>query len=340
MARHLKKPPARPGLMLTPRDALIIRAVYRYRFLSTDQIQLLTGTTSRSKLNDRLRELWGNDYLDRPEYQRELFAYADKRPTVHALGTRGAEWLTQNHHVRFPKTVDWRAKNKHIKSGDFIHHTLGVTETMLQVERDVHAESGLRVIDREEVWLTSPSFTPNHPKPYELPTTLTWKEGLKQRRNTKPDYLFGIADNRGERPTRGLHFLEYDRGTENFVKRSASQSSILQKLSGYADAYERKLHEQLYGYKRFRVLFVIEGDERRIDNMIAVYQAHIEERIPAGAFLFTTVDAIKSAGFLAPIWRTPKAAGVALLPPLTPAAQTTHPARGLAPDRQPAPSAS
>ena len=124
------KPAPKPGLMLTPRDETIIRAVYRYRFLSTDQIQLVTGTTSRSKLNSRLRELWGNDYLDRPEYQRELFAYAEKRPTVHALGRRGAAWLTENDGVRFPDTVDWRAKNREIKSGDFIRHTLGVTETM------------------------------------------------------------------------------------------------------------------------------------------------------------------------------------------------------------------
>lgn len=308
--------------MLTPRDAMIIRAVYRYRFLSTDHVQLLTATTSRSKLNDRLRELWGNDYLDRPEYQRELFAYADKRPTIHALGAKGAQWLADNHHVRFPKTVDWRAKNKNIKSGDFIRHTLGVTETMLQVERDVHAETGLRVIDREEVWLTSPRFNPNAPKPYELPTTLTWKDGLKQRRNTKPDYLFGIADGRGERPTRGLHFLEYDRGTESFVKSSATQSSILQKLSGYADAYERKLHEELYGYKRFRVLFVVEGDERRIEHMIAVYQAQVANRIPAGAFLFTTTAALKEAGFLAPIWQTAKRETVSLLPAVSPSVQT------------------
>ena len=58
MARHLLKPEKREGLVLTPRDMAIIRAVHRYRFLTTDHIQLLTGTASRTKLNDRLRELW------------------------------------------------------------------------------------------------------------------------------------------------------------------------------------------------------------------------------------------------------------------------------------------
>ena len=313
MAHHLVKPEKRESIVLTPRDTAIIRAAYRYRFLTTDQIQLLTGTTSRVKLNDRLRELWGADYLDRPEYQREMFAYADKRPTVHALGVAGARWLTQNHGVRFPATIDWRAKNKNIKSSDFIRHTLGVTETMLLAERDTNQVEGLRIIDREEVWMCSPAYNPRSMRPYELPTDILWKDGSTTRRATKPDYIFGIGDSRGERPTRGLHFLEYDRGTEHFIRDKASQSSILQKMLGYADAYERKLHEDFYGYKRFRVLFVVEGNDRRIENMIAVYKAHVAERIPAGAFLFTTSVNLAAAGFLAPIWQTARGEVLPLL---------------------------
>lgn len=306
MVRNLVKPEKREGLVLTERDTAIIRAVYRYRLLTTDQIQLLTGSTSRVKLNDRLRELWGAEYLDRPEYQREMFAYADKRPTVHALGVAGARWLTDNYGIRFPKWVDWRAKNKAVKSSEFIRHTLGVTETMLQVEQALKTVDGLRLIDREEVWTCSPQYNPRAARPYELPTNVPLKNGATMRRSTKPDYLFGIGDSRGERPTRGLHFLEYDRGTENFVKASMAQSSILQKLHGYADAYERRLQEELYGYKRFRVLFVVEGNERRIDNMQAVYSAHVASRIPAGALLFTTAAQLAREGFLAPIWQNAK----------------------------------
>ena len=322
MVRNLTKPEKRETLVLTPRDTEIIRAVYRYRLLTTDQIQLLTGSTSRTKLNDRLRELWGAEYLDRPEYQREMFAYADKRPTVHALGVEGARWLTDNYGIRFPQWVDWRAKNKSIKSSEFIRHTLGVTETMLHVEQSLGAVEGLRLIDREEVWTCSPRYNPRATRPYELPTDLPLKNGSTMRRNTKPDYLFGIGDTRGERPTRGLHFLEYDRGTENFVKASMAQSSILQKFYGYADAYTRRLQEDLYGYKRFRVLFVIEGNERRIENMLAVYSAHVASRIPAGAFLFTTADKIASQGLLAPIWQNAKGDVLPLV-----SAEATRPAQ-------------
>ena len=302
MSRNLIKPTGRDSLVLTPRDTLIIRAVYRYRFLSTDQVQVLTGTKSRSKLNDRLRELWGADYLDRPELQRELFAYADKRPTVHALGSAGAEWLTNNHGIRFPKAVEWRAKNKNVKSGEFVQHTLGVTETMLQAERDFGAVPGLRVIDQAEVWQVSPRYNPRQPRPFELLTEIRWRDGAVVSRRTKPDYVFGLGDTRGTQPTRSLYFLEYDRGTESFVKASKTQSSILQKFLGYADVYERKLHTEHFDYKNFRVLFVLEGDARRIENMIAVYQAHIADRLPAGALLFTTTKRLAEQGFLAPIW--------------------------------------
>jgi len=322
MGRHLIKPPEAHGLVLTPRDIEIIWAVYRFRFLTTDQIQLLTKSTSRSKLNDRLRALWGNDYLDRPEVQRQFFAYAEKRPTIHSLGNAGAEWLANNRGIHFPKSVDWRAKNKNIKSGDFILHTLGVAETMLQIERDVEAVEGLRVIDRDEVWLCSPRYKPTAKKPFELPTVLPWKDGGKVSRNTVPDRVFGIAESRGDRPTRGLQFLEYDRCTESYAKASATQSSILQKLLGYADAHNRKLHEELYGYKRFRVLFVIEGGERRIENIIAVYQANVAQLIPAGAFLFTTVEKLKKEGFLAPIWVNGKREEVALLS--SPSSHSAH----------------
>ena len=313
MYRTLEKPPAREGLVITPRDASIILGAYRYRFLTTDQVQMLTGTTSRTKLNDRLRELWGADFLDRPELQRDMFAYADKRPTVHALGSRGAAWLTDNHNIRFPKAVDWRAKNKNIKSGEFIRHTLGVTGTMLAAERDINAVPGLRLVDRAEVWTVSPRYNERVLKPYELTTQIAWRDAPPVRRNTVPDYTFGIADTRDGQPKKGLFFLEYDRMTEDLVKSSATQSSILQKYLGYADAYERKIPLELYGYHRFRVLFVIEGDQRRIDSMMAVYKAHTANNIPAGALLYTTAEMLQAEGFLAPIWQTAKGETVTLV---------------------------
>ena len=91
MARNLRKPAPYEALKLTERDISILLNLARFRLMSTDQIQVAVGAPSRNALNKRLRELYGLSYIDRPEHQRVMFGYADKRPTVHALGDAGAE---------------------------------------------------------------------------------------------------------------------------------------------------------------------------------------------------------------------------------------------------------
>lgn len=88
MERLLNRPIPKGNLQLTDRDKLWIRAAHRFRFITTDQAQLMAGTTSRNKLNDRLRDLWGHGYLERPEVQKLIYSYGEKRHVVHALGQR------------------------------------------------------------------------------------------------------------------------------------------------------------------------------------------------------------------------------------------------------------
>jgi hypothetical protein len=314
MARNLDKPEAVGNIVLTDRDKLIIYSAYRFRLLTNDQIDTLTNSISRNKLNDRIRQLWAHDYIDRPEYQKELFSYGEKRPTINALGWRGADWLESEKLAQFPKSVNWRAKNKSLKSGDFIHHTLGTTDSMLKIEKDIHSVEGLRLVDKDEVWLTSPKYNFNRQKPFELPTVYNWIDGTRVNRRTIPDYIFGIVDRRLEQATKGLNFLEYDRSTESLFKTSSTQSSILQKYYGYADAYSRQLPKDLYGYGRFRVLFVVESGQHRVDSMIELYKTRAAKLIPAGSLLFTTLDDLQQHGFLAPIWLNGKREQVSIVP--------------------------
>ena len=309
----MRKPGQYKGLQVTKRDEIIMLGLFRYRFMTTEQIEILTGSKSRRKINDRLRQLWGNDLLDRPSIQRELYSYAKKRPTIHALGPKGAAWLTTHHDLRFPKTVDWKAKNRALKSGTFLEHTLGITDTMLKAERSLSVTPGLRLVDREEIWTCSPRFHSRITKPFELRTEIRWTDGEVVKRRTKPDYTFAISDLRGDAERRGLYFLEYDNNTEDFIKSRANQTSILQKLLGYADARTRTLHTKMYGYKNFRVLFVVAGKQSRVESMIAVYQSHVAKSAPAGMFLFTTKDELDNKGFLAPIWQDGKRNTISLV---------------------------
>ena len=69
MVRALKKRPVTGRIELTDRDKTLIRAAYQFRFFTTDQAQLMTGTRGRSALNTRLAALYDHGYLDRPEIQ-------------------------------------------------------------------------------------------------------------------------------------------------------------------------------------------------------------------------------------------------------------------------------
>src|ERR1700687_1546928 len=76
------------GMILTPRDLLILRAVHRHRLLrSTHLIALLDA--SRQTTLRRLQLLFHHGYLDRPAAQLDWYAEGSE-PMVYALGHRGA----------------------------------------------------------------------------------------------------------------------------------------------------------------------------------------------------------------------------------------------------------
>ena len=69
MAKHasrLKRKTTDP-IQLTERDAVILKALHKYRFLTTDHLQALTNTKSRWGMNNRLRKLYDHKYIDRAQ---------------------------------------------------------------------------------------------------------------------------------------------------------------------------------------------------------------------------------------------------------------------------------
>jgi len=297
---------------LTGRDVAIIRAAHRYRFTTTDQLQRLTKSKDRRSLNSRLRILWAAGYLDRPDIQREIFAYRDKRPTIHALGQQGAKWLTTNDQVRFPIGKGWATANK-IKSSTYLEHRLGVTDTMLNFAEDLTALEGYRLVEKDEVVLTSPTKTHKLQFPFRMTTEVHLPSGEKVKKSTVPDYTFAIGDQRQGSEKRALFFLEWDNSTEDYIKTDPRQSMILGKYLAYADAYNRKIHTEQFGFKNFRVLFVINGTDDRVMKMIKVYQTYVAKSCPAGSFLHTTMDRLMDHGALAKIWQTGKGEKVTIL---------------------------
>jgi len=69
MAKHYFKRSKIEELLPTQRDIEILKGLYRYRFLNTQHLLILTNTKNRQSLNLRLRKLYDAHFIDRPVSQ-------------------------------------------------------------------------------------------------------------------------------------------------------------------------------------------------------------------------------------------------------------------------------
>lgn len=260
---------------------------------------MMSGSSSRTKINQRLAQLFAHDYLNRPTIQQRAFGYGKKRHVVHALGSAGAKWLTAHDGVEFPKGKGWHTANK-LKSAERLEHQIGVVDTILRLENDTRRSKGLSVVHQDELLATAD--WPGALRPFRLPTQVR-QQGAIVDRATDPDYTFVLSRRSDGKTQRSLCFLEWDNSTEDFIKANRLASSIAQKHRCYSDAYQRNLHTDLYGFKKFRVLFVVNGDDRRITKMRQVCDK-VVENVPKDLFWYATVDALEVQGPLSNIWVT------------------------------------
>jgi len=130
-ASRLNRKAAQP-IKLTDRDAEILMALHKYRFLTTHHLQTLTQTESRWGMNKRLRLLYDHKYIDRPKAQAAIFSHADKRPIVYALGNKGASLLSNRYNIPMPPSVYWTEKNRRVRE-KHIEHTLGISDFMVGI---------------------------------------------------------------------------------------------------------------------------------------------------------------------------------------------------------------
>lgn len=273
-------------MALTERDAAILLALHKYRFLTTDHLMLLTDTKSRWGMNKRLRLLYDHKYIDRPKAQRAIFSHADKRPTVYALGNEGASLLSARFNIGMPPKVYWTEKNRRVRE-QHIEHTLGISDFMVEIEILCRGDESLRLIDRDEILAASPKQTQRSKYPFRWQTKIS-DQGQRHDIAIAPDYIFGTEfTDRPEGQKRRYYFVEIDRGTMPITRRDILQSSIMRKVLSYADTYDRKLAERHFGVPGFQVFFVTTS-EKRITAMQSAIAANDRLQCPANLFLFRT----------------------------------------------------
>ena len=297
--KRLSRPQALPGFRITERDIAILRAVARFRFLTSEQIARLIGGSAPA-ISVRLKLLFYHAYLDRPRHQHaQLAMFFDEgnHPLVYGLARQGARVLAELG-LAVDAKIDWTLKNARATS-NFLAHTIETAEAMIAIDRGCRAQDGLRLIDHHDLLPYMPEKTRRLRDPFRCRVEVRVKDmSAPLTIGVVPDRLFSFAYDNG---TRHNFALELDRGTMDIAaKKLAGKSSFRRKLLGYFHAWRERRHTEAWGFQSFRVL-TITPSEKRIDNMIAAQRA-ITNNAAAGLFLYTTPGLLAVKGALGDAW--------------------------------------
>ena len=298
-------------MRMTPRDLDALRALARFRFLSSRQVQALVGGSEQQMLR-RLRSLYDHGFIERPRAQlAELAHFFDtgNRPLVYAIASKGARSLASNGYGAIDK-LDWTTKNARA-SADFLAHTLETADVMIGFETVCREDNALRLVDHHALLPYLPHETQTDAEPFRLDVEVRVSKAAEPLPIAViPDRLFSLLFGSEAR----LNFaLELDRGTMDVRARQlVGKSSFRRKLLGYWHAWRADAHTTRWGFKSFRVLTVTTS-EARIKTML---EAQCEIVGPQGSnmFAFTTPQRLVASGPLGPAWISGKGEALSLCP--------------------------
>ncbi|MEJ0091331.1 MAG: replication-relaxation family protein [Limisphaerales bacterium] len=279
-----------PITHLQPRDIdpQLIRLIYRFRFLRSDQIVTLIGG-SKQRILRRLQLLYHNGYLERPRSQLQYYERGGSRSIVYGLGNKGAALLKQLGLSVDP--VSWSEKNNAI-GRVYLEHALFVSDVMVALEFACRNHGGIKLIHQHELAL------PWQRQPFRWRVKIS--NGLKL--GVIPDRVFAFEFLDASGKTQRVHyFLEADRGTMPVKRKNLSQTSFFRKLLAYEATWIQKIHQRQLGIDRFRVLTVttIPG---RVKSLV---EACAELKRGHGLFLFAD-KSILSGDILSAVWQCGK----------------------------------
>ena len=306
---RLKRKIAQP-IKLTDRDEVILRALHSYRFLTTKHLEVLTKTESRWAMNKRLRLLYDHKYIDRPKAQAAIFSHADERPTVYALGNKGAKLLSERFNIAMPLSVYWTEKNRRVRERH-IEHTLGIANVIVGIDKMCRASDHVKHLDMQTILNRSPIQTGRAKYPFRWKTQIK-HDGERHDIAIVPDHIFGIQNDTGtSKRNEKFYFVEVDRGTMPVTRRDITQSSIIRKVLSYADTLDRNLAEKRFGMKGFQVL-IVTTSEKRIQAMQDAIATLPDTSFSANTFLFRVKDNSQTHFPFYSGWQNSKGAAVSL----------------------------
>jgi len=278
MSKTASKP-----IALSPTDITTLKALYRFRYLTSGLIYELFPTVPQRTMRHRLKRLFDHNFIDKPSNQPR--DYQAHKHVIYALGQAGADYLTEAFQIKFPKTVKWREKNHRHRGNDPFSHTLETARFMLALDRDLAGEGALLTHQDELIgsnYVEGRGWKTVIHSPYE-----TLEVGLN------PDGIFSVTPEGATYPLN--FFLEIDRGTMPVRSNNFTRSSIFKKYKSYIDTHSSKISHDLFGFRNFRILMVTTS-EARAETMRQLWRDEFPE-FPH-MILFTTFSHTETASLL------------------------------------------
>lgn len=293
----LKPAKIKTRIRIGEREASILKNLFRFRYLTSDQIQLLHfPKDSKGYCNDRLRILFHKPYhfVDRFPLPVEWGKGSPK--LVYTLTKSGSDLLkTMGLYAYVSPKKAYKMKNR---TSIYRKHEVAINDVRIAVELGVKLH-GWEI----EEWITDIKFKDT--KLISQLKVFDIKDGVKIP--VVPDGFFVI--NFPGTNKKALFFLELDRGTmeiDRFRKR---------KIRGYALFAEKWRQVKMFRkYKEievtFRVLTVVDGGAERVKNLKNATEQEFskeEDKIFKGRrFYFTELNKITPETILiSDIWLVP-----------------------------------
>lgn len=276
-------PETRPAMVLTSRDVAILEAVYRYRVLSSEQIErLIFPETSSTQARLRLRLLFHHEYLyrtDQPQRRSEA-----TKPFLYFLDRRGANELAALYGCDVAD-LDW---NRGEHNMGFLHlpHLLLTNDVRIAITQSAEAH-GYTLVE----WRDEKTLRRQHRDDL---VTITVASGAQQTTHVIPDgyVLLEVGNKRKHR------FLEIDRATVTGHATSEQNRAWDKKILAYLAWYRSGKFQQRYATPAMGVLTITTSEERLHNLKRITEEAGARER-----FWFTCLTRSEDHDILAdPLW--------------------------------------
>lgn len=280
------------GIILTERDINLLTSIYKYRDLSTSQVQRLYFPSMQTA-NRRIRLLVQAEYIlsfQVPGVSERLVTLADK----------GAEAVAENLLIPLPE-LGLSSGRKKPKDYYFLKHFLAQSDFRIALTQACDKRTDVELLGFIPEHLASKSSAGGGLQRYIRAVTSDIDRPRGKIAHT-PDGVFALKKNNKA----ALFFLEIDRGTEVL---SHPERGFLKTIRFYLnylvnDGYHRyqrdfQIEEP---FKAFRVL-IVTTSPKRLENIRKVGGHFRFEPNHAKRFLWlTTEEAISKERVFSPLW--------------------------------------